>query len=158
VSKPSLLTAAGGVLAVLALMLSGGAPAAGARASAAAAPFLSSLHTATSIGSTVPANGDVNPYGLAVVPATTGALKAGDFLVSNFNAKSNDQGTGSTIVELSPGGKLSQFASISAKALPGPCPGGVGLTTALSILPGGYVVVGSLPRPTANRRQRRPGA
>jgi hypothetical protein len=145
VSKPSLLTAAGSVLATLALMLSAGAPAAGARATAAAAPFLSSLHTATSIGSTVPANGDVNPYGLAVVPATTGALKAGDFLVSNFNAKSNDQGTGSTIVELSPGGKLSQFASISAKTLPGPCPGGVGLTTALSILPGGYVVVGSLP-------------
>jgi hypothetical protein len=145
VSKPSLLTAAGGVLAALALMLFGGAPAAGARATAAAAPFLSSLHTASSIGSTVPANGDVNPYGLAVVPATTGALKAGDFLVSNFNAKSNDQGTGSTIVELSPGGKLSLFASISAKTLPGTCPGGVGLTTALSILPGGYVVVGSLP-------------
>ena len=28
---------------------------------------------------------------------------------------------------------------------PGPCPGGVGLTTALSVLPGGCVVVGSLP-------------
>jgi sugar lactone lactonase YvrE len=29
--------------------------------------------------------------------------------------------------------------------LPGACPGGVGLTTALNVLPGGYVVVGSLP-------------
>jgi hypothetical protein len=67
VSKPSLLTAGVGVLAALALMLSGGAPAAGASATAAAAPFLSSLHTASSIGSTVPANGDVNPYGLVVV-------------------------------------------------------------------------------------------
>jgi hypothetical protein len=99
----------------------------------------------------------VNPYGLAVVPATTGALKAGDFLVSNFNAKSNDQGTGSTIVELSPGGKLLQFAAISAKTLPGPCPGGVGLTTALSILPGGYVVVGSLPTTNGQSATARAG-
>ncbi len=66
-------------------------------------------------------------------------------LVSNFNAKSNNQGTGTTIVQLTPAGKLSLFATISAKALPGSCPGGVGLTTALGILPGGYVVVGSLP-------------
>ncbi len=32
----------------------------------------------------------------------------------------------------------------------GPCPGGVGLTTALAILPGGYVVVGSLPTSNGN--------
>ena len=37
------------------------------------------------------------------------------------------------------------FAQITAHSLPGACPGGVGLTTALGILPGGYVVVGSLP-------------
>ena len=37
------------------------------------------------------------------------------------------------------------FAKIEPATLPGPCPGGVGLTTALAILPGGYVVVGSLP-------------
>ena len=35
--------------------------------------------------------------------------------------------------------------TITAKSLPGSCPGGVGLTTALGILPDGYVVVGSLP-------------
>jgi hypothetical protein len=107
--------------------------------------FLGSLHSIGSIGSTVPANGDVNPYGLAVVQSSAGLLKAGDYLVSNFNAKSNEQGTGTTIVQVSPAGKLSLFAQISAKSLPGPCPGGVGLTTALAILPGGYVVVGSLP-------------
>jgi hypothetical protein len=149
-SKPSLLAAAGGVLAAVALMASG-SPAAsaasvrGAHASATPTAFLSSLHTVSTIGSTVPANGDVNPYGLAVVGSTVGSLKAGDYLVSNFNAKSNNQGTGTTIVQLTPSGKLSLFATLDAKTLPGSCPGGVGLTTALSILPGGYVVVGSLP-------------
>jgi hypothetical protein len=147
VSKPSFLTAAGGLLAAAALAGSSGAAVAApsASASASAGAFVGSLHTASSIGSTVPANGDVNPYGLAVVPTSVGSLRAGDFLVSNFNAKSNNQGTGTTIVELTPTGKLSLFASIDAKKLPGACPGGVGLTTALSILPGGYVVVGSLP-------------
>ena len=52
----------------------------------------------------MPANGDVNPYGIATVPRSTGALVGGDTLVSNFNAKSNLQGTGTTIVELSPWG------------------------------------------------------
>jgi hypothetical protein len=108
-------------------------------------PFLSSLHTIKTIATTVPANGDVNPYGLALVPRSIGTLVAGDYLVSNFNAKSNKQGTGTTIVELTPAGKSSVFAQLSAGDLPGSCPGGVGLTTALGILPGGYVIVGSLP-------------
>jgi hypothetical protein len=97
------------------------------------------------IASTVPANGDVNPYGVAVVPTSTGSLVKGDVLVSNFNNKANLQGTGTTIVQVSPGGQQTLFAHIDASKLPGPCPGGVGLTTALGILPGGWVVVGSLP-------------
>jgi len=150
VSKPSFLAVAGGVLAAAALVASGSAAASGAgvrgaHASSTATAFLSSLHAGSTIGSTVPANGDINPYGLAVVPTSVGALKAGDYLVSNFNAKSNNQGTGTTIVQMTPDGKLSLFATVNAKTLPGSCPGGVGLTTALSILPGGYVVVGSLP-------------
>jgi predicted lipoprotein with Yx(FWY)xxD motif len=91
----------------------------------------------------------VNPYGIVLVPTSIGKLQAGQMLISNFNAKEsakeNGQGTGTTIVQVSTGGKVSPFASIDAKTLPGPCPGGVGLTTALNILPGGYVVVGSLP-------------
>jgi len=113
--------------------------------SASPAPFLSTLHSIATVGSTVPSNGDVNPYGLSVVPRSAGALKAGDYLVSNFNAKSNNQGTGTTLVQLSPSGKRSVFATINAHSLPGSCPGGVGLTTALAILPDNYVVVGSLP-------------
>ena len=149
-SRPSLIAAAGGVLAAAALVGSSGGAASGAtvrraHTSATASAFISSLHSVSTIGSTVPTSGDVNPYGLAVVPTSVGSLKAGDFLISNFNAKSNNQGTGTTIVQLTPAGKLSVFATINAKALPGSCPGGVGLTTALSVLPGGYVVVGSLP-------------
>lgn len=97
------------------------------------------------IASTVPGNGDVNPYGLVVVPATTGALSSGNLLVSNFNNAANLQGTGTTIVQISPDGDVTQFAQIDAATLPGPCPGGVGLTTALVVLKTGWVIVGSLP-------------
>jgi hypothetical protein len=111
-------------------------------------PFLSQLHAGSQIASTVPAQGDVNPYGVAVVPASAGRLTAGDMLVSNFNDKANVQGTGTTIVQVSPAGKTSLFADV-AKLPPGmSCPGGVGLTTALGILPGGWVIVGSLPTTT----------
>ena len=91
----------------------------------------------------MPANGDVNPYGVANVPFSTGSLVRGDTLVSNFNASNNTQGTGTTIVEVAPTGQVNLFAQINPN-LPG-CPGGVGLTTALSVLNDGYVVVGSLP-------------
>jgi hypothetical protein len=111
----------------------------------ASTPFLASIGKVSVVASTVPANGDVNPYGLALVPTTIGKLQAGNLLVSNFNDKANNQGTGSTIVQITPAGSQSLFARIKASDLPGRCPGGVGLTTALSILPGGYVVVGSLP-------------
>jgi hypothetical protein len=112
-------------------------------------PFLAKFTSVSKVASTVPDNGDVNPYGIVFVPSSVGKLQAGQMLISNFNAKEsateNGQGTGTTIVQVSPAGKVSPFASIDAKTLPGPCPGGVGLTTALDILPGGYVVVGSLP-------------
>jgi hypothetical protein len=114
-------------------------------AAPATSAFIAPLTTVTTLGPTVPANGDVNPYGLAVVPSSVGRLRAGELLVSNFNDRANDQGTGTTIEQLTPAGKSSLFATVSAKALPGSCPGGVGLTTALNVLPGGYVVVGSLP-------------
>lgn len=97
------------------------------------------------IASTVPANGDVNPYGVAVVPTSVGALDRGDVLVSNFNDSGNAQGTGTTIVQVSPTGKVTQFAQLDAKHLPGACPGGLGLTTALVALRSGWVIVGSLP-------------
>ena len=97
----------------------------------------------TTLGSTVPNNGDVNPYGVARVPRTTGHLVQGQFLVSNFNNAANNQGTGTTIVQMSPNGKLQLFAQIDPGSVS--CPGGVGLTTALVAFQSGLVVVGSLP-------------
>ena len=111
----------------------------------AATAFLGQLRSASQVASTVPADGDVNPYGVAVVPASSGHLTAGDILVSNFNDKANVQGTGTTIVQVTPAGHARLFASISKLPAGQSCPGGVGLTTALGILPGGWVVVGSLP-------------
>jgi hypothetical protein len=107
--------------------------------------FAAPQHTITVIASTVPPNGDVNPYGIFVVPETAGNLVKGNLLISNFNAASNLQGTGTTLVQISPSGTASLFAQINPSNLPGPCTGGVGLTTALAVLRGGWVIVGSLP-------------
>ncbi|MDR3578174.1 MAG: hypothetical protein P4L50_30270 [Anaerolineaceae bacterium] len=131
-----------GKVAVLALMI---VLAVTATPVFAASSFLGSLNSNKTIASTVPSNGDVNPYGVAVVMHSSGDLVKGDVLVSNFNNKNNLQGTGTTIVQVSPSGHTSVFAKISASNLPGSCPGGIGLTTALVVLNEGWVIVGSLP-------------
>ncbi len=105
--------------------------------------FIGNLDTVTTLSTTVPGNGDVNPYGVARVPRTLGNLVEGQFLISNFNNGANLQGTGTTIVEISPSGALTQFAQIDAATTK--CPGGIGLTTALVALRSGFVIVGSLP-------------
>jgi hypothetical protein len=90
---------------------------------------------------TIPANGDLNPYGVAFVPPqfpTGGATKPGDILVSNFNASGNLQGTGTTIVNIPAGGPTALF--FQGKP-------GLGLTTALNILKRGFVLVGNFPSP-----------
>lgn len=103
------------------------------------------LHSITTISSTIPSNGDVNPYGVFRIPSTVGQLTEGNILVSNFNNGANLQGTGTTLVQIAPDGTFSLFAQIDPTTLPGPCPGGVGLTTALVVLRSGWVIVGSLP-------------
>jgi hypothetical protein len=89
--------------------------------------------------STIPANGDVNPYGVAFVPsgfARGGVLRPGDVLVSNFNNSNNLQGTGTTIVRVTPSNQTSVFYQ---------GPPGVGLSTALGVLQRGFVLVGAVP-------------
>jgi hypothetical protein len=134
-------SAAGGLAAVLLAVSAGSA--------GASAPFLGSHDLISPVSTTVPSNGDLNPYGVAVVPATIGRLHRGDVLVSNFNNSANRQGTGRTIVELPPGGlPANEAAPVFATVNLGAgqtCPGGVGLTTALTVFPSGWVVVGSLP-------------
>ena len=132
----AIVTATAGLLAGTGLV-------AGAANAASFPAFVGPLHHVTTIASTVPANGDVNPYGVAVIPRSTGHLRQGNVLVSNFNDKANVQGTGTTIVEVTPSGHVSLFAQINPHLLG--CPGGVGLTTALSVLRSGWVIVGSLP-------------
>jgi hypothetical protein len=107
-------------------------------------PFIRHFHHIKTIASTVPGDGDVNPYGVAVVRRSRGRLHRGDVLVSNFNNKANLQGTGKTIVEVSPSGRRTTFAHVTRSLLPGGCPGGIGLTTALVVVHG-WVIVGSLP-------------
>jgi hypothetical protein len=69
----------------------------------AGASVLKLLKKQVVIGSTIdPRFKQLNPYGLAVAPSTAGAFTAGDLVVCNFNAKTNVQGTGFTIVGLHP--------------------------------------------------------
>ena len=134
-----IVTATAGLLAGSGIM---------AGAASADSTFIGPLNTVTPLASTIPQNGDVNPYGVAVVPRDNGDLHQGNVLVSNFNNKANVQGTGTTIVQVTPGGQVSQFAKIGNMA--GACPGGVGLTTALVALRSGWVIVGSLPTKGGN--------
>jgi len=99
---------------------------------------IANLNTVTVLSSTVPTNGDVNPYGVARVPNTLGNLTEGNFLISNFNNSTNAQGTGTTIVQISPTGSFSLFAQIDASMTA--CPGGIVLTTALVASDGVYFV------------------
>jgi hypothetical protein len=95
--------------------------------------------TPTFSPSTMPPNGDLNPYGVAFVPhnfTAGGALHPGDIIVSNFNNSTNTQGTGTTIVRITPDAQTSVFFQGQP---------GLGLTTALGILRRGFVLVGSLP-------------
>jgi hypothetical protein len=131
------------VITATAGLLAGTGLVAGSASAAGFPAFVGPLHHVTTVASTVPGNGDVNPYGMAVIPRSTGDLGRGNVLVSNFNDKANVQGTGTTIVEITPSGHAWQFAGIS-RHLRG-CPGGVGLTTALTVLRSGWVIVGSLP-------------
>jgi hypothetical protein len=111
------------------------------------APVIAQLHSAPMrTASTVPANGDLNPYGVAFVPAgfaSGGSLNPGDVLVSNFNNSDNLQGTGTTIIRVTPQNQTSVFfqGPITSKGTTE----NLGLTTALGVLKAGFVVVGSVP-------------
>ena len=106
--------------------------------------------------STVPDNGDTNPYGVAFVPANFsagGPLKPGDVLVSNFNNANGLQGTGTTIVRVTPAGQRSLFFNGNPTNQPPPT---LGLTTALGVLSRGFVLVGNVP--TSDGATIKPGS
>jgi hypothetical protein len=103
--------------------------------------------------STVPPNGDVNPYGVAFVPDNfqtgSGPLRHGDILVSNFNNSANLQGTGTTIVRIPTSGSPKVF--FQGKT-------GIGLSTALGVLQYGFVVVGNSPSTDGSSATAGPGS
>jgi hypothetical protein len=94
-------------------------------------------------GSTAPANGDQNPYGLAVVPFAFpfgGKINPGQLLVSNFNnslADGNTQGQGRTIVTIDPNTAQQIGTFFTAKT-------NVGFSNALAVLRAGFVLGGSV--------------
>ena len=100
-------------------------------------------------------NGDVNPYGVAVVARSQGSCSSGQRPGQQLQQQGNLQGTGTTIVQVSPAGRLTHVRPDQRQAPAGHLPGRVGLTTALTILHGGWVVVGSLPTTTAWPPRRR---
>jgi hypothetical protein len=113
-------------------------------AAAQPASFLDGVHRQTVLTSTVPDNGDQNPYAIVVAPVSAGSFQKDDVLITNFNDAGNLQGLGTTIVNYSPTTKkLTTFAALP-RDLAG-CPGGVGLSTALAVLKSGWVIVGSAP-------------
>jgi DNA-binding beta-propeller fold protein YncE len=106
--------------------------------------FLEKPRHHTMMTSTIPDCGDQNPYAVIVAPVTSGSILAGDVLIDNFNNSSNLQGTGTSIVDYNPTTKkLTTFAQLP-KTIEG-CPGGVGLTTAMTMLKSGWIIVGSTP-------------
>jgi hypothetical protein len=89
--------------------------------------------------STVPAIGDVNPYGIAFVPSgfpPGGIIGAGDLIVANFNNRKNLQGTGTTVVKVNPGAKPDLFYRDDKHP---------GFSTALGVMSAGFVFLGNVP-------------
>ncbi|MGC1320784.1 MAG: hypothetical protein WA849_01255 [Candidatus Udaeobacter sp.] len=111
------------------------------------------------IYSTVPPNGDLNPYGVAFVPqgfqSGTGPLRPRQTLVSNFNNNMNLQGTGTTIVRVSSTGQ--PFVFFAGPPHPEGSTG-LGLSTALAILQRGFVIVGNVPSIDGTSATAMPGS
>jgi hypothetical protein len=106
--------------------------------------FLETIHRHTTLASTVTDNGDLNPYAVVVAPVSAGKVEKDDVLVDNFNNISNLQGTGTTIVGYRPSTRKSYLFTRLPQTIP-QCPGGIGLTTAMTMLKTGWVLVGSTP-------------
>ena len=118
--------------------------------------LLETIHKHITRTSTVTDNGDLNPYAVVVAPVASGKIQQGDVLVDNFNNLSNLQGTGTTIVDYSPSThKTFTFAKLPQNFAQ--CPGGVGMTTAMTMLKSGWIIVGSTPSKDGTTGTKGPG-
>src|SRR5580658_6901233 len=136
----------------LTIMMSACNAASGAESKA----FLEGIHRHVTLASTVADNGDLNPYAVVVAPVSAGKIRKGDVLVDNFNKVSNLQGTGTTIVDYNPATKKTSLFAQLPQHLP-QCPGGVGLTTAMTMLQSGWIIVGSTPSTDGTTRTKGAG-
>jgi hypothetical protein len=117
---------------------------------------LEGLRHHTTLASTITDNGDLNPYAVVVAPTTAGKIRQDDVLVDNFNNLSNLQGTGGTIIDYNPSTRSTTLFAKLPQNLP-QCPGGVGLSTAMTMLRSGWVIVGSTPSVDGTTATKGPG-
>jgi hypothetical protein len=118
--------------------------------------FLKNIHRHVTLTSTVADNGDLNPYAVIVAPVSAGRIQKGDVLVDNFNKVSNLQGTGTTIIDYNPATKKTTVVAELPQHL-AQCPGGVGLSTAMTMLKSGWIIVGSTPSGDGTTRTKGAG-
>jgi hypothetical protein len=118
--------------------------------------FLETIHKHITLSTTITDNGDLNPYAVIVAPVTAGKIQKNDVLVDNFNNLSNLQGTGTTIIDYNPSTKKAFTFAKLPQNLP-QCPGGIGLTTAMTMLKSGWVIVGSTPSKDGTTGSKGPG-
>jgi hypothetical protein len=101
--------------------------------------------------STVPADGDVDPYGVAFVPPHVSAgltVRPYDILVSNFNNNQNLQGTGATIMRVGSDRRPSVFYQSPS----------FGMSAALGVVQRGFVFAGNLPTLDGTSATVQPGS
>jgi hypothetical protein len=124
------------------------------RARSADAPgLLDTIHRHITRTTTITNNGDLNPYAVVIAPVSAGKIQQGDVLVDNFNNVSNLQGTGTTIISYRPSIKTTSLVAKLPQNL-AQCPGGIGLTTAMTMLKSGWIIVGSTPSTDGTTRTK----
>lgn len=106
--------------------------------------FLETVHKHLTLTTTVPDNGDQNPYAIVMAPVSAGKVQQDDVLIENFNDLSNLQGLGTTIVDYNPATRRTMLFAALPRHLP-QCPGGVSLTAAMTMLKSGWVIGGGTP-------------
>ena len=106
--------------------------------------LLGTIHRHVTRATTVTDNGDLNPYAVVIAPVSAGKIREGDVLVDNFNDISNLQGRGTTIIRYDPTSQKTEMVANLPRTL-AQCPGGIGLTTAMTMLKSGWIIVGSTP-------------
>ena len=78
--------------------------------------FLETIHRHTMLTSTVPDNGDQNPYAIVVAPVSAGKIQKDDVLVDNFNDTQQPAGPRHHDRRLPPGDAGSSPCSPASRA------------------------------------------